>query len=197
MYLKARSHQPTRLISTKLFGWVELNRVVNQFFGVNTLTTLSNWCTTDLVSFSSSRRILKISESVGSSRAQLRRVFWCERARDCDRLVFSSSVLAGHDWSRLHATVIGSRLLVWSCLRSDSTQLAKNSNVQNLKDWWKLVVSSRKRVHTERRDATKQFSRVASFGVNAATIRLISTKQFWWVGSFGVNTSTTRLNQTV
>ena len=36
--------------------------------------------------------MLKISESVGSSRAQLRCVFWCERARDCDRLVFSQFV---------------------------------------------------------------------------------------------------------
>ena len=36
----------------------------------------------------------------------------CERAYDCNQPLTSDYVKLGHDWSRLHATVIGSHLLV-------------------------------------------------------------------------------------
>ena len=79
-----KRRQATRRNGTELFRWVALRRVVSRSFGVNTLTTQGHWWATDLVGFSSSRRILNISESVAPSRAQLLRVFRCERAGDCD-----------------------------------------------------------------------------------------------------------------
>jgi len=72
---RCRIDHTKRRVSTKRFRFVELNRDVSQPVGV--ITTLCNWCRTDLVSFSSSRRTLDISDQL----LPVAFVFKCRRLR--------------------------------------------------------------------------------------------------------------------
>jgi len=206
------SHQKIGLISNKLFCWVgsltcshqtlRLNWTVllssdescrksvhTRKLYVNILTLRLNWSCQFLRFWtfqSQLSRDLLVSLGVNP--------FATATDWDCRPQAMAAAVR--QTWSRLTTVIIIPSRLVWTRLRSDSTQLDKTDNAQNKKlaktgrAQFSWDGSDHWRVRTYKRfNSTELFCWVGFFGVNAATatVRLISTKLFSRVGSFGEN----------